>query len=133
MIRKVAASTSIISSIAGTGASSYGGDNGPATSGSFNPVAIAVDSAGIHSIKTILCKNKTFSSYVGNVYIADWGNSRIRKVTLSTDIITTIAGTGSHTYSGDSGEATSAALRYPDGVGLDSAGIEDYIIILLAV
>jgi hypothetical protein len=58
----------------------------------------------------------------GNIYIADWGNNRIRKVTVSTGIITTYAGTGSGTYSGDNGQATSAALCAPQGVALDSSG-----------
>ncbi len=56
------------------------------------------------------------------MYIADYLNSRIRKVTVSTGIITTVAGTGTPTYSGDNGQATSATLYYPLGVALDSAG-----------
>ena len=52
-------------------------------------------------------------SLSGNVYIGDTANNRIRKVTISTGIITTIAGTGVYSYSGDNGQATSAALRYP--------------------
>ena len=61
-------------------------------------------------------------SFLGNVYIADSGNSRIRKVTVSTGIITTIAGTGTGSYSGDNGQATSAALSYPGGVTVDTSG-----------
>ena len=61
-------------------------------------------------------------SNIGNVYIADMNNHRIRKVTLSTGIISTIAGTGSTTYSGDNGAATSATLNYPYGVALDASG-----------
>jgi DNA-binding beta-propeller fold protein YncE len=61
--------------------------------------------------------------YLGNVYIADWSNNRIRKVTVSTGIITTIAGSStSGSYSGDNGAATSAGMYYPYGVALDSAG-----------
>ena len=60
-------------------------------------------------------------SNIGNVYIADsYPNSRIRKV--STGIISTIAGTGSGSYSGDNGAATSAALFYPPGVAVDVSG-----------
>ena len=59
---------------------------------------------------------------LGNVYIADEGNHRIRKVTASTGIITTIAGTGTDSYSGDNGAATSAALSYPYGVTVDASG-----------
>ena len=55
------------------------------------------------------------------MYIADSGNHRIRKVTVSTGIITTIAGTG-YGYSGDNGAATSAALCYPERVALDASG-----------
>ena len=58
--------------------------------------------------------------YLGNVYIADFLNHRIRKV--STGIITTVAGTGTGSYSGDGGAATSATLNYPYDVAVDSAG-----------
>ena len=61
-------------------------------------------------------------SNIGNVYIADESNNRIRKVTVSTGVITTIAGTGSTTFSGDNGAATSATLYYPYGVALDASG-----------
>ena len=61
-------------------------------------------------------------SNIGNVYIADTYNHRIRKVTVSTGIITTIAGTGIIGYSGDNGAATSATLYNPYGVALDASG-----------
>ena len=61
-------------------------------------------------------------SNIGNVYIADTSNHRIRKVTVLTGIITTIAGTGGIGYSSDNGAATSATLSYPIGVVLDSSG-----------
>ena len=65
------------------------------------------------------------------MYISDGWNQRIRKVTVSTGIITTIAGTGATYlsgsiivggYSGDNGAVTSAELSYPWGVALDSTG-----------
>ena len=56
------------------------------------------------------------------MYIADSYNSRIRKVTISTGTITTIAGTGSTTFSGDNGAATSATLYWPHGVAVDASG-----------
>ena len=61
-------------------------------------------------------------SIVGNVYIGDFGNHRIRKITVSTGIISTIAGTGTASYSGDNGPATSATLSYPYGVAVASSG-----------
>ena len=107
-IRKVTVSTGIISTIAGTGTGSYSGDNGAATSATlYNPYGVALDTAG-------------------NVYIADHYNHRIRKVTMSTGIITTFAGTGTGSYSGDNGPATSATLNSPFGVALDSAGTQRY-------
>ncbi len=57
------------------------------------------------------------------MYIADRNNNRIRKVTVSTGIITTIAGIGSTGYSGDNGQATSAELQNPTGLALDVSGI----------
>ena len=62
-------------------------------------------------------------SNIGNVYIADTENNhRIRKVTVSTGIITLIAGTGTFSYSGDNGAATSATLFYPYGIAVDASG-----------
>ena len=101
-------STGIITTIAGTGTGSYSGDNGAATSATLNyPCGVGLDTAG-------------------NVYIADGGNHRIRKVTISTGIITTFAGTGTGSYGGDNGPATSATLYYPYGVAVDSAGTPRY-------
>ncbi len=93
-----------ISTIAGNGTPSYQGDGGLATSATVNnPQGVAVDSAN-------------------NVYIADTSNSAIRKVTVSTGIITTVAGTITSGFSGDQGLATSAELDDPDGVAVDAAG-----------
>ncbi len=66
----------------------------------------------------------TLSSYLGNVYIVDNGSNCIRKVTVSTGIITTYAGNSTDAgYSGDNGEATSASLSYPVAIAVDSADI----------
>ncbi len=107
-VRKVIALTGIITTIAGSSTSgSYSGDCGQATSAGLNaPIGVALDA-------------------VGNVYIADINNNRIRKVTVSTGIITLIAGTGSGSYSGDNGPATAATLKYATDVAVDSAGISD--------
>ena len=59
---------------------------------------------------------------LGNVYIADFYNYRVRKVTVSTGIITTFAGSGTFGDSGDGGAATSAELGGPYGVAVDSTG-----------
>jgi trimeric autotransporter adhesin len=103
-IRMVTKSTGIISTVAGTGSYSYSGDGGQATSATlYNPRTVATDETG-------------------NIYIADSANSRIRMVTKSTGIISTVAGTGSSGYSGDGGQATSAVLNYPYGVAVDASG-----------
>ena len=69
-----------------------------------------------------------YSTNIGNVYIADNNNYRIRMLTVSTGIITTITGTGSTTFSGDNGAATSAALNFPHEVALDSSGRQFFCI-----
>ena len=106
-IRKVD-STGTITTIAGSGETGFGGggfggDGGPATEAQLNyPRGVAIDGAG-------------------NVYIADQGNQRIRKVD-STGTITTIAGSGERGFSGDGDPATEAQLNYPWGVAVDGAG-----------
>ncbi len=121
-IRKVTVSTGIITTIAGTGASSYSGDNGQATSAKlYRPSGITLDSAGTLTYDLIYLLTSLLQ--LGNLYIADLLNNRARKVTVSTGIITTIAGSStSGSYSGDNGPATSATLFYPSGIGLDSSG-----------
>jgi len=66
--------------------------------------------------------------FIGNVYIADQGSARIRKITAATGTISSIAGTGSDTYSGDGGAATSAGLNYVRGVALDASGTTLYVV-----
>ena len=96
----------IITTIAGNGPSyigSYSGDGGAATNANLNnPYGMAVDSSG-------------------NVFIADQGNNRIRKVDTN-GIITTVAGNGTNGYSGDGGVATNAMLNLPAGVAIDTQG-----------
>ena len=120
-------STGIITTIAGSSTSgSYSGDNGPATSATLNgPAGVALDSVGNSLIYSfcLTCFSQLFLPYLGNVYIGDQPNNRIRKMTVSTGIITTVAGSStSGSYSGDDGQATAAGLNNPVGVALDSAG-----------
>ncbi len=123
-IRKVAASTSIISTIAGTGASSYSGDNGQATSAAlYNPTGVAVDSSGKDAVSyNAAMAMLILSLLLGNVYVTDCSNYRVRKITASTGVITTIAGTGATGYTGDGGQATAANIHSPLGINLDTSG-----------
>jgi sugar lactone lactonase YvrE len=101
-IRKVSA-PGIITTIAGNGTQGYSGDGGLAINAElYQPTGLALDASG-------------------NLYIADELSNRIRKVTTS-GIITTIAGNGTQSYSGDGGQATAAELNYPGGVSFDAAG-----------
>ena len=68
------------------------------------------------------------------MYIADTYNHRVRKVTISTGIITTLAGSGgTGSYSGDNGPATTAYLYYPSDVVVDSAGTSTYVNLLVTL
>jgi trimeric autotransporter adhesin len=101
-IRKVTPA-GVITAIAGNGIRGYSGDGGQATSAQLSgPCAVAVDSEG-------------------NLYIADNGNSCIRKVTPD-GVVTTVAGKGEKGFSGDGGQAASARLNNPNGAVVDSAG-----------
>jgi len=101
-IREVEAN-GIITTIAGNGTGGYFGDGGAATNAELNsPIGVAVDATG-------------------NLFIADQGNSIIRKVGTN-GIITTVAGNGTQSYSGDGGMATNAELYLPDDVAVDATG-----------
>ncbi len=103
-IRRVDAATGTISTVAGNGSAAFGGDGGPATSAAISyPRGIAMDGGG-------------------NLYIADYENHRIRRVSAATGLISTAAGNGTSGFGGDGGQATSATLSYPVSVGVDSSG-----------
>ena len=109
VIRRIDRITGVITSYAGQGTvSGFGGDGGPASAALLNrPAGIDFDSAG-------------------NLYIADSGNARVRRVDASSGIITTVVGNGAvdqygrFISSGDGGEATNASLRSATNVALDA-------------
>jgi sugar lactone lactonase YvrE len=117
-VRKVTAGTGMIETVAGQFVTSFGGDNGPAVDALFwDPIPSVVDRSG-------------------NIYIADYENSRIRMVTAKTGIVTTIAGSGAcpagppflnvlvcqSGFGGDGGPAKDAILNYPAAVAMDDDG-----------
>ncbi len=106
-IREVNSSSGIITTVAGyhDSAQAFSGDGGAATDASLNlPRNVAIDS-------------------VGNIYIADTNNFRIRKVTLATGIITTVAGNGTESVNSPDGlPATSIPLNSPYSVAVDGSG-----------
>ena len=92
-----------VSTIAGTGDSDHYGDNGPALEAAFrDPNALASDSEG-------------------NIYIADTANNLIRKIDTN-GIVTTFAGNGEHSDSGDGGPALKASIRSMDDIEFNPAG-----------
>ena len=103
-IREVTIATGKISTVAGNGSAGYSGDSVKATAtGLYHPQGVAFDAAG-------------------NLFIADTGDNRVRKVSGSTGVITTIAGSANAGFSGDTGPATSAGLYGPYSVALDGQG-----------
>jgi trimeric autotransporter adhesin len=103
-IRKVNVATGKIVTIGGNGVAGDAGDGGPATDAEFYiPVGLHVDNSG-------------------NVYIADWGNNRVRKIASATGIISTVIGTGVGGYSGDGGLAINAEINRPVQLRSDTSG-----------
>ena len=100
-VRRVDAA-GIITTVAGNGSSTYNGDGISATSAGIDTAGIAVDGAG-------------------NLFIADRGNHRIRKVGPN-GVISTVAGNGASGFAGDGGQARNAKLYLPSDVAVDSAG-----------
>ncbi|MGA2897848.1 MAG: Ig-like domain repeat protein [Acidobacteriaceae bacterium] len=103
-IREVAAATGIVATIAGTGVAGFSGDGGMATAARLDlPTALALDA-------------------FGNLYVADSGNHRVRRIAAATGAITTVAGNGIEAFAGDNGPATSASIDSPNGLALDASG-----------
>lgn len=104
VIQKVSPSTGAVTIVAGNKECGYSGDGGPATAAMLkNPAGLCFDE-------------------FGDLYFADSGNNRIRKITMSTGVITTVAGDGNEGFSGDDVEATSTSLHEPLDVEVDSSG-----------
>jgi sugar lactone lactonase YvrE len=102
-IHEIIATTGEILTIAGTGSQGFTGDGGPATGAQLFPTSVYVDS-------------------LGNAFIADTFNNRVREVNAVTGIIQTVAGNGTEGSSGDGGPATSAELSGPIDVVGDHQG-----------
>lgn len=104
-IRKVAVGTGIVTTIAGTGTGGFSGDGTLATNAQINnPGDLCLDISG-------------------NIYFVDNQNFRIRKIDAITNVITTVAGNGSATYSGGSLPAINAGIHYPNGVAVDATNL----------
>lgn len=160
-IRKIDATTNIITTIAGTGISGHSGDGGPAlqadisgmyalcvdkhgnvyisgvddrirkidiTTGLINTVAgngpwLTCTGSGLPATTAKL--NTTYSIYVDkedNLYTTESQCHIVRKVDASTQIISTLAGTGAQGYGGDGGQAINAILKWPEGIAADTCG-----------
>ena len=93
----------VIATVAGDGVPGFNGDGGAATAAElYYPSGVAVDGAG-------------------NLFIGDYQNNRVRKVTPA-GAIGTVAGNGARGFGGDGGPATAAELYFPSGVAVDAAG-----------
>lgn len=178
-VRRVDQATGVITTVAGDGATFYGGDGGPATSAGLpRPDGVGVDAAGnvvisewTTRIRRVDHATGIISTLAGNgsgpdatpnapglgdgysgdglrataatlqypagvavspgdnLYIADTENNRVRAIDHATGIITTVAGTGVQSESGDGGPAARAALNQPAAVAFDAAGdlyVADY-------
>ena len=113
-VRKIGSATNLMSTVAGCGIEDYTGDAGVATSAALN---VQFGGIGLDSSN--------------NIYIADRNNNVIRKVTVSTGIITTVAGKGSTVGSViDNTAATSSKLYYPSDVTLGTLYLQIPRIIL---
>jgi NHL repeat len=104
VVRRIARSTGIVTTVVGTGAPGDAGDGGAATGARLRaPRALAFGPAG-------------------DLYIADTGNHRVRRVEMESGIITTVAGSGAPGFSGDGGASSQARLHAPAGLTVSPTG-----------
>jgi sugar lactone lactonase YvrE len=106
----------IVTRIAGNSLTGYSGDGGPAVNAQLQLRSTNLDRLYISNLPPGITVDNA-----GNVYVADNGNSRIRRISLD-GTITTVAGTGTFGFSGDGGPATSAQLSNVLGMAVDTAG-----------
>jgi sugar lactone lactonase YvrE len=103
-VRRVTLLTQTIATVAGNGTPGFGGDGGPASGAMFDfPTAVALDGSG-------------------NLFVADFGNQRIRRIDALSQIVTTVAGSGIFGFGGDGGPANLALLANPSGLAVDALG-----------
>ena len=103
-VRRIDAKTHVITTVAGTGKPGFSGDGGPATSATFNqPHSIAFDPAG-------------------NLYVCDIANNRIRKIDMTSGVISTFAGTGKKSPTPDGVKIQGSPLNGPRAIDFDKAG-----------
>jgi sugar lactone lactonase YvrE len=103
-VRKVDALTGIITTLAGDGISGYSGDGGPSTAARLNgPKGLGIDG-------------------LGNIYVMDRSNYRVRRIDKATGVINTVVGNGVQGYAGDGGPATEAEIALADDAVLDASG-----------
>ncbi len=103
-VRKIDKTTGLVTLFAGTGIAGYSGDGGPATAAAMRfPDGLCAD-------------------INDNIYIAEYGGHRVRKVNAATHIISTVAGNGTEGFGGDGGPAASASLAQPHGICTDYSG-----------
>jgi DNA-binding beta-propeller fold protein YncE len=108
-IRRVDAGSGVITTVAGNGEKGFAGDGGPAVAAALNePYGVVVDR-------------------VGNLYIADRLNRRVRRIDAATGMITTLTGTGEAAYGGDGGPAERAGLAEPNGLAFGPGETRLYI------
>lgn len=107
-VRKISRGSTLLGTIAGSGGSTFSGENGPATSATIgNPWSLAIDT-------------------MGNIYIADVTYHRILLVTKSTGLLTTYAGTGNVGYNGDNMLATAVNIEVPFALWVNTMGVVFY-------
>jgi sugar lactone lactonase YvrE len=102
-VRRVDSRTGIIATVAGNGTPAHNGEDLPATRAGLDPHGIALDA-------------------MGNLYIADRANERVRRLDAAAGTIRTVAGTGAPGFAGDAGPARAARLNTPTGVTVDVQG-----------
>jgi len=103
-VRRIDLSSDVIGPAAGSGVYGWSGDGGPAPAATLSgPTGLATDASG-------------------DLFIAETGDGRVRRVDGTTGIISTVAGGGQNAEGGDGGPATSASFDYPVGVAVDGAG-----------